>query len=258
MRVLTEVVCGIPSRDADRLGQKRSMLRRTFCKTLIAASAVVSAGFLPAADRLGSAKWQRAIEVFEAADRRSPPAPGAVLFVGSSSIRFWKTLPADFPQYHVLNRGFGGSHVADCTAFADRIVIPYRPSVIILHAGSNDLAAGKSPERVLADYQAFVAKVRAALPETPIAFLAINPTPARWADAARQQETNRLIREYVAGKQGLAFIDLWDALLGPDGRPRADLHIRDRLHPNAAGYKIRTQLITAYLASLKLPTRTPP
>jgi lysophospholipase L1-like esterase len=98
--------------------------------------------------------------------------------------------------------------------------------------------------------------VRAALPETPIAFLAINPTPDRWADAARQQETNRLIRESVAGKQGLAFIDLWDALLGPDGRPRADLHIRDRLHPNTAGYKIRTGLITAYLASLKLPTRT--
>jgi lysophospholipase L1-like esterase len=233
------------------------MLRRIFCKTFIAAAAVLVAGSLPAADRSGSAKWERTIEAFEAADKKSPPAPGAVLFVGSSSIRFWKTLGADFPQYHVLNRGFGGSHIADCTAFANRIVIPYRPSVIILAAGSNDLANGKSPARVFADYQAFVAKVRAALPETPIAFLAINPTPARWADAARQQETNRLIREHVAGKQGLAFIDLWDALLGPDGRPRADLHIRDRLHPNAAGYKIRTRLITAYLASLKLPTRPP-
>jgi lysophospholipase L1-like esterase len=233
------------------------MLRRTFCKSLMAASALAIAGFLPAADRSGSAKWERTIAAFEAADKRSPPAPGAVLFVGSSSIRFWKTLAADFPQYHVLNRGFGGSHIADCTAFADRIVIPYRPSVIILSAGSNDLVAGKSPARVFADYQAFVAKVREALPETPIAFLAINPTPARWADAARQQETNRLIREYVAGKKGLAFIDLWDALLGPDGRPREDLHIRDRLHPNAAGYKIRTRLITAYLATLKLPTRTP-
>jgi lysophospholipase L1-like esterase len=252
----------VPSRDAERLGQNRSMLRRTllrrtFCKTLIAVLAFVTAGLLPAADRSESAKWHRAIEAFEAADKRSPPAPGAVLFVGSSSIRFWKTLPADFPQDHVLNRGFGGSHIADCTAFADRIVIPYRPSVIILHAGANDLAAGKSPQQVFADYKAFVAKVREALPETPIAFLAINPTPARWAQAARQQETNRLIREHAAGKQGLAFIDLWDALLGPDGQPRADLHVRDRLHPNAAGYKIRTRLVTAYLASLKLPTHTP-
>jgi lysophospholipase L1-like esterase len=176
-----------------------------------------------------------------------------VLFIGSSSIRFWKTLQADFPQYRVLNRGFGGSHIADCTHFAERIVIPYRPSVIILHAGSNDLAAGKSPEQVFADYKAFVAKAREALPDTPIAFLGINPTPARWSLADKQQETNRLIREYVAGKKGLAFIDDWDALLGPDGRPREDLHVHDRLHPNAAGYKIRTRIITAYLESLKEP-----
>jgi lysophospholipase L1-like esterase len=232
------------------------MLRRRSCiKTLVATLVLVIGGFLPAADRSGSARWEPAIRAFEAADRKSPPPSGAVLFVGSSSIRLWKTLPADFPQYRVIDRGFGGSQIADCTAFADRIVIPYQPAAIILHAGSNDLAAGKSPERVFADYKAFIAKVRGALPETPIAFLAINPTPARWSQAAKQQEANRLIRDYVAGKKGLAFIDLWDALLGPDGRPRDDLHIRDHLHPNAAGYKIRTRLVTAYLESLKLPTR---
>lgn len=235
------------------------MLRRTFCTGLITAVALAIGVSLPAAQRSGSARWERAIEAFEKADKRSPPPPGAVLFIGSSSIRFWKTLAADFPQYRVINRGFGGSQIVDSTTFADRIVIPYRPSVIILHAGSNDLAAGKSPEQVFADYKAFVAKVRGALPETPIAFLAINPTPSRWAQADKQQETNRLIREYVAGKKGLAFIDLWEALLGPDGRPREDLHVRDRLHPNAAGYKIRARLITAYLDSLNVPesARTP-
>jgi lysophospholipase L1-like esterase len=228
------------------------MLKRAFAPTLLVTLALV-VGFLPAAERQKSGRWERAIEAFEAADKKSPPAPGAVLFVGSSSIRFWKTLQADFPQYRVINRGFGGSHIADCTHYADRIVIPYRPSVIILHAGSNDLDASKSPERVFADYKAFVAKVREALPDTPIAFLGVNPTPLRWAQAAKQQETNRLIREYVAGKKGLAFIDIWDALLGSDGRPRDDLHVRDHLHPNAAGYKIRTRIITAYLDSLKLP-----
>ena len=139
--------------------------------------ALIIGSFLPAAERPKSGRWERAIEAFETADKKSPPAPGAVLFVGSSSIRFWKTLQADFPQYRVLNRGFGGSHIADCTQYADRIVIPYRPSVIILHAGSNDLAAGKSPEQVFGDYKAFVARVRETLPDTPIAFLAINPTP---------------------------------------------------------------------------------
>src|SRR5580704_2518405 len=229
------------------------MWRRNFCKTILASLALVIGALSLAADRAGSPRWERAIKAFEAADKRSPSAPGAVLFVGASSIRLWKTLAADFPQYRVLNRGFGGSQIADCTAFADRIVIPYRPSAILLHAGGNDLAAGKSAEQVFADYKAFVAKMQAALPETPIAFVSVNPTPARWAQADRQQETNRLIRDYVAGKKGLAFIDIWDALLGPDGQPREDLHVRDRLHPNAAGYKIRARIITACLDSLKLP-----
>jgi lysophospholipase L1-like esterase len=223
--------------------------------TLVAGLSLVIVGLLPAADRSEGARWERTIRAFETADSQSPPPPGAVLFVGSSSIRLWKTLPHDFPQYRVINRGFGGSQIADCTYFADRIVIPYQPSAIILHAGSNDLAAGKTPKRVFADFTEFVEKVRSALPATPIAFLSINPTPARWALAEKQKETNRLIRNYMAGKKGLAFIDLWEALLGPDGRPRADLHIADHLHPNAAGYKIRIQLVTGYLASQKLPTR---
>ena len=228
------------------------MLRRSSASIAFAALALVIGAFLPAAQRKRAGGGRRAIKAFEAADKKSPPAPGAVLFVGSSSVRIWKTLAADFPQYRVLNRGFGGSQIADCTTFADRIVIPYRPSAIILHAGANDLAAGKSAERVFADYKAFVAKVRE-LPETPIAFVSINPTPARWAQADKQQETNRLIHEYVAGKKGLAFIDIWDALLGTGRRPREDLHVRDHLHPNAAGYRIRKRIITPYLDSLKLP-----
>ena len=135
------------------------MLKRDFAPTFLVTLALV-VGFLLAAERQKSGRWERAIEAFEAADKKSPPAPGAVLFVGASSIRLWKTLQADFPQYRVLNRGFGGSQIADSTRYADRIVIPYRPSAIILHAGSNDLAARKTPERVFADFKAFVAKVR--------------------------------------------------------------------------------------------------
>ena len=81
--------------------------------------------------------------------------------------------------------------------------------------------------------------MRGGLPETPIAFVSVNPTPARWAQAEKHRETNRLIREYVAGKKGLAFIDVWDErswdrTVGP----ARICTVRDRLHPNAAGYKI--------------------
>src|SRR5262249_42713077 len=190
----------------------------------------------PAAKGAASEKGEKAIRAFEAADKESPPPAGAVLFVGASSVRLWKSLSKDFPKYNVINRGFGSSEIADSTRFADRIVIPYRPSAIVLHAGSNDLASGKTPQQVFDDFRAFVDKVQGALPDTPIAFLSINPTPLRWAQADKQKEANGLIQHYVAGKKGLAFIDLWDALLGPDGQPRTELHIKDRLHPNAAGY----------------------
>jgi len=231
------------------------VLRRSFCATLVAGLSLVVVGMAPAADRSPSEKWEGAIKAFEAADKKSPPPAGAVLFVGSSSIRLWKTLPQDFPQYNVINRGFGGSHIADCTYFADRIVIPYRPSVIILHAGANDLSAGKTPQQVFDDFRAFVEKVHAALPETPIAFISINPTPARWAQAEKQKETNGMIKRYIEGKSGLAFVDIWDALLGPGGQPRPELHVKDRLHPNAAGYKIRADIVNKYLATLNLPKK---
>jgi lysophospholipase L1-like esterase len=233
------------------------VLRRSFCATIFTGLSLFGVGFLIAADSSPSERWERTIHAFETADKESPPPPGAVLFIGSSSVRLWKSLPKDLPQYNVINRGFGGSRIADSTYFADRIVFPYKPSAIILHSGSNDLAAGKSPQQVFADFKAFVEKVRSALPETPIAFMSINPTPARWAQADKQKETNRLIKDYIASNpgRGLTFIDQWDVLLGPDGLPRPDLHIRDRLHPNAAGYKIRTELVGKYLASLNLPTR---
>ena len=103
----------------------------------------------PTPDRF--AKWEKEIAAFEASDREQPPKKGGIVFIGSSSIRLWKTLAEDFPRHNVLNRGFGGSEVEDSVHFADRIVIPYAPRMIVLYAGGNDINAGKSPDRVSAD-----------------------------------------------------------------------------------------------------------
>jgi lysophospholipase L1-like esterase len=195
-----------------------------------------------------SQRWERDIAAFEAADKRSPPPKGAVLFIGSSSIRMWKTLATDFPDQKTINRGFGGSELADSVYYVDRIVIPYKPRLIVLFAGTNDINAGKSPETVFADFKAFVAKVRDGLPNTRIAYLSISPAPSRWSQAAKQKEANRLIRDYIASeKNNLDYIDLWDQFLGPDGKPREDLFLLDRLHNNAAGYKIRAAAVRPYL-----------
>ncbi|MEO6925267.1 MAG: GDSL-type esterase/lipase family protein, partial [Rhodanobacter sp.] len=127
------------------------------------------------------AQWDAAIAAFEAQDQAHPPAQGAVLFIGSSSIRFWKTLASDFPEVKTINRGFGGSEIDDATFFADRIVAPYHPRAIVMYAGDNDLADGDSPAYVRDDFAAFVRKARALDPGVPIAFIAIKPSVARKA-----------------------------------------------------------------------------
>src|SRR5438094_7398035 len=132
---------------------------------------------VPAADQPD--RWESAIRAVEEQDRMAPPPPGGNVFVGSSSIRFWK-LADSFPDLACVNRGFGGSEMADSARYADRIVTPYKPRVVVLYAGDNDLALGKSPEAVRDDYKQFVAKVRAKLPDVKIVCIAVKPSLQRW------------------------------------------------------------------------------
>jgi lysophospholipase L1-like esterase len=195
------------------------------------------------AAELDSSKWEKDIAAFEAIDRTNPPPQGAVLFVGSSSIRMWTNLAADFPELKVISRGFGGSHVPDVTHFADRIIIPYQPSKIVLYAGDNDIARGHSPDRVADDFRALVKKVQDALPKTKIYFLAIKPSPSRWHLSPQSREANRLIRRYCRAQRNLEFIDVWTPLLGSDGRPDQSLFLKDNLHINPKGYARWTEVI---------------
>lgn len=195
-------------------------------------------------------KFESEIAAFEKADATKAPQSGGILFVGSSSIRLWKTLAEDFPGLNVINRGFGGSHIEDSTAMADRIVVRHKPRAIFLYAGDNDIAAGKSPERVFADFKAFEEKVRAALPEVQIAYIAIKPSPSRWALADKVREANRLIRDHAERTPRLRFVDVYTPMIGADGLPRASLFVSDRLHMNAKGYALWTALVRAQIDAL--------
>ena len=191
-----------------------------------------------AAEEAPSSRWEPAIQRFEASDRSSPPAPGGVVFVGSSSIRLWTTLIEDFPGVNVINRGFGGSELSDAIEFVGRIVLPYRPRMVVLYAGDNDLARGKTPERVLQDTRAFVERVQREQPQARIVFVSIKPSLARAALLQVSEEANRLVREYAAERSGLEFVDVVAPMLDREGRPRAELFIDDGLHMNEQGYAL--------------------
>ncbi len=191
-------------------------------------------------------RWEKAIRQFEAADAKSPPATGGILFIGSSSIRGWK-LDDYFADLPVINRGFGGSQIADSTHFAERIVFPYKPKTIVLYAGDNDMAAGKTPKQVAADYGAFVAKLQATLPKVKIVFIAIKPSIKRWALVEKMREANRLIRAITEKDKRQAFVDVDKPMIGADGRPRKELFQKDGLHLNAKGYKLWASLVRPQL-----------
>ncbi len=218
-------------------------LRRSLTLFVAVATAAIAVVGLAAP----AGRWEKDIRAFEQADRQSPPPKGCILFLGSSSIRGWKTLQRDYPDLPVVNRGFGGSMIADSTRYADRIVIPYRPRQIVFYAGDNDIASGHRPEQLLADFQAFVEKIQSALPRTRILYVSIKPSPSRWKFVDSTRCTNELIFRYCRRTPGLDYVDVFTAMLGPDGQPRQELFLKDNLHMNAAGYALWTRLICPHL-----------
>jgi lysophospholipase L1-like esterase len=195
--------------------------------------------------------WEASIRAFEEQDRRQPPSPGLILFAGSSSFTFWSTLEKDMAPLPVLNRGFGGARMQDVVHYAERIIFPYRPRAVVLFAGTNDISGPKpaSAQQVFDCYLVFVQRVRSKLPEVPIYFVAITPTPSRWKYWPIVQEANRLIREHTQSDPSLRFIDLSDHLLGTDGKPDRSLFRFDHLHPNAKGYVKWTAVIKPVLTA---------
>ena len=190
-------------------------------------------------------KWEKDISTFEQIDRTNPPPKGAWLFIGSSTIRFWKTLSEDFAGHLVINRGFGGSEIVDATHFADRIIFPYEPRKVFLRAGGNDLWAGKTPQEVFADFKDLVSNIHGKLPETEVIFISLSPSIARWQQADKEKMVNQMIEKYARGVAHVKYVDMWSVPLGSDGKPRPELFLPDKLHFNGEGYKLLVERMRA-------------
>ncbi len=203
----------------------------------------------------GDTPYAKEINAFQEADKKRMPPAGAVLFIGSSSIRLWDTLAQDFPEIPVINRGFGGSLIQDSTLYADRIVFPYKPKIIVLCAGTNDLAYGnKTPQQVLQEFIDFVAKIRSVLPDTRIVYISINPTVARWKQESETLETNHRIEKFIFENNSktnkLNFINSHAQILTADGQPQPRLLREDGLHFNADGYKVWKAIVKPRVLAL--------
>lgn len=190
-----------------------------------------------------AARWEETIRTFEDWDKKNSFPPDAVLFVGSSSIRLWPTREC-FGRFDVINRGFGGSQISDVVYFAERIVLPYKPKIIVFYAGDNDIAGGKTAKRVFEDYKKFIGLVQKQLPTTRIIFISIKPSGSRWSLWNVMKDANKMIEDFSQKDDRLYYLDAATTLLDSNSQPNDELFLSDRLHLNDKGYQIWTKLLT--------------
>lgn len=191
--------------------------------------------------------WTDAIAKLTQHDGEKPAHPEAVVFVGSSSIVKWSTLAKDFSGIAVIQRGFGGSELADSVFYADRIVTPYKPRAVVVYAGENDIAAGKTADDVATLFRAFVAKVHADLPYTKIYFVSLKFSPSRAKFKAEMRRANVLVAAICEEMTNCRFVDVNSAMLDPAGEPRPELFEADKLHMRPEGYVIWKKILTPLL-----------
>jgi lysophospholipase L1-like esterase len=191
-------------------------------------------------------KWGPAIAAFEQQDRSDPPPQQGVLFVGSSTIKLWDTRRS-FPNLPTINRGFGGSQLADTLHYLDQLVLKHKPRVVVLHAGGNDLAGGKPAQQAAADLRAIADRLQRELPDTRLVFIGIKPTIARRQLVQKERELNDLVRKDLRNRKTAVFIEVDHPFSDERGEPRADLLRPDKLHLNDAGYRVLTELVRPHV-----------
>ena len=190
--------------------------------------------------------YEPEVRSIEAGIRSTAVSRYPIVFYGSSSIRLWTTLAQDLKMPEILNLAFGGSTLAACVHFFDRLVRPIAPKSIILYAGDNDLGDGRTPEEVASAFHSFVSKVDEMHRRTTLSFISVKPSPARRKIIDRVRRTNELIRTAIEKRNNGCFIDVFDAMLNSEGEPERKLYTEDGLHLSEAGYRLWTELLIPY------------
>jgi lysophospholipase L1-like esterase len=187
--------------------------------------------------------YEPEVRTLEQSLRGAPLPERPTAFYGSSSIRMWTDLAADLDDSRALNIGFGGSTLAACVHFFERLVPPVRPASLVVYSGDNDLGDGRSPEEVFHSFRALANLVDRLLATVAFGFMSIKPSPARIGLQKRIRQTNQLIRSEIDKRPGAYYIDVYDGMLNAKGQPRPELYLEDGLHLSRAGYKLWANLL---------------
>lgn len=206
-------------------------------------------GFLALNSALGQdpARFQSEIDQYKTDTVNYSAVKNLVLFTGSSTVRMWADLKKDFPDRFVLNRGFGGSHMSDLLYYADTLILQYRPRMIFIYEGDNDLDSGKTPDEILASARLLVEKIRGRLPGSAICFISAKPSIARWNLRESFCSFNRRLEAFTRAYPSVFYIDTWNHMIASDGKPETDLFLEDGLHMNRKGYDIWKVVLNDFL-----------
>lgn len=211
------------------------------------------AGMLPALPGDHLDRYEMEIQAYEAADAKEMPAAGGVLFAGSSSIRLWSSVASDFAPLPVTNRGFGGSTLPEVEYYAPRIIYKYRPKVMVLYCGENDMAENTAPPVAFQRFKKFIGEMEKNLPNTSIVVISAKPSPSRWALWKSFQQFNDMVAQFAENRPNLRYVDIGDQLLGTDGMPDPALFTEDKLHMNVNGYAKWTSVLKPVVTELYRP-----
>ena len=189
------------------------------------------------------------IEAFKAQDSIQMPAQQQILFVGSSSFTYWKDVQSYFPNFPIINRGFGGSSLPDVIRYEKEVIFKYRPKQIVIYCGENDLAGDSTVtgQIVFERFQTLFKDIRTALPNVPVVYVSMKPSPSRTHLMGKMQDGNKMIQSFLGKQKNAIFADVYHLMLNTDGQPEVSLFREDMLHMNAKGYKIWQGLLSGYL-----------
>lgn len=172
-----------------------------------------------------------------------PEGEGLTVFTGSSSIRMWDGIEKDCSGVPVVNTGFGGSHMSDLLFFIEQTVLRFQPDKVFVYEGDNDISAEKSPDDILKTTKQVVDKLLKSNPDMTIHFICAKPSASRWQYKEQYIQFNTLLENYCDENPQLFYVDVWEKMLGADGRPNPNIFIADSLHMNRKGYLLWKDIV---------------